>query len=208
MARYALDTLKFERWDSDRWLRLADAIGLIMAERGVDRGQAQQILIKAASGRVQSRYVVALAQGMDSGTGRAYRGIAPAMWKRHDGTINLVKGCYHCCQNSLMPVRTNKSVDYSDLASRYAGEAVIEINAADLGEWLGELPHSRAEIQRFVGDWIDREEKAGRIPKQDALVRAARDAGIRGGRPQMRKAFNDQRRAAGVKVKRGRPRQG
>ena len=136
-AKLELDRLTYRRWDNDDWLKLPAALDLISVARGVDGSQARAYLIEACvSERVQARYVVSLASQdfmylnkhrpptwgdlLGDNNAKAYRGIAPATWQRNDGTIDLVTGAY----------------DYDNPDGRYAGEAVIEINAADLAECL------------------------------------------------------------------------
>ena len=135
-AKLELDRFTYQRWDKDHWLNVAAALKLIAVIRGVDRSQARTFLIEAcASDSVQSRYVVSLSSQdlgslswraptwgdlLGDNNAKAYRGIAPATWQRNDGTIDLGTGAY----------------DYDHPDGRYAGEAVIEVNAADLAECL------------------------------------------------------------------------
>jgi hypothetical protein len=135
-AKLALDRFMYQRWDRDHWLKVAAALNLIAVIRGVDRSQARTFLIEAcASDSVQSRYVVSLASQdvtylnrraptwgdlLGDNNAKAYRGMAPAIWQRNDGAIDLITGAY----------------DYPNPDRRYVGEAVIEINAADLAEYL------------------------------------------------------------------------
>ncbi len=136
-AKLELDRFMYQRWDKDQWLNVAAALNLIAVKRGVDRSQARTFLIEAcASDSVQARYVVSLASQdfmylnrhrpptwgdlLGDNNAKAYRGIAPATWQRNDGTIDFVTGAYR----------------YDNPDGRYAGEAVIEINAADLAECL------------------------------------------------------------------------
>jgi hypothetical protein len=135
-AKLELDRFTYQRWDNDHWLNVAAALNLIAVIRGVDRSQARTFLIEAcASDSVQSRYVVSLSSQdlgslswraptwgdlLGDNNAKAYRGIAPATWQRNDGTIDFVTGAYR----------------YDNPDGRYAGEAVTEINAADLAECL------------------------------------------------------------------------
>jgi len=136
-AKLELDRFTYQRWDNDHWLNVAAALNLIAVIRGVDRSQARAYLIEACtSERVQARYVVSLASQdfmylnrrrpptwgdlLGDNNAKAYRGIVPATWQRNDGTIDFVTGAYR----------------YDNPDGRYAGEAVIEINATDLAECL------------------------------------------------------------------------
>jgi hypothetical protein len=167
-AKLELDRFTYQRRDKDHWLNVAAALNFIAVIRGVDRSQARTFLIEAcASDSVQSRYVVSLSSQdlgslswrapawgdlLGDNNAKAYRGIAPATWQRNDGAIDFVTGTYN----------------YDNPDRRYVGEAVIEINAADLAEYLkrprrgpkpGTVKSLQAEYQALfptVKDLIDK----------------------------------------------------
>jgi hypothetical protein len=178
-AKLELDRFTYQRWDNDHWLNVAAALNLIAVIRGVDRSQARAFLIEACgSDSVQSRYVLSLSSQdlvslswraptwgdlLGDNNAKAYRGIEPATWQRNDGTIDLVTGAYR----------------YDNPDGRYAGEAVIEIDAADLAECLkrprrgpkpGTVKSLQAEYQALfptVKDLLDKGK--GRSPHAAAL---------------------------------------
>ena len=66
------------------------------------------------------------------------------------------------------------------------------------------LRHALTEkkAERFVANYINAEQAAGRRPTLVGLEAAAKKANMRGGREYLRAAF---RRSPGVEVRRGRP---
>ena len=66
-------------------------------------------------------------------------------------------------------------------------------------------PLTKKHAREFAKDYIEKEKSAGRQPKLSGLEAAAKGAGLRGGREDLRKAFREIQNDAGIQVGRGRP---